>query len=149
TAFVSLSSKGKSYVGNSKGEGEVGGNQIFLSREEISSFKRGAMGVDNRTMGYGIVFLHETLHSNVAEGGGQSDIGGWNHNQSVNRGPVVDRMNIVRRQMNAKGFNFGERSTYYMRSYIYQGQTVNTRENLIGFILHLCLMVCIWGLKYK
>ena len=85
----------------------------------------GAVEVDNRTLGFGMTFLHETLHSNVAEGGPNRDLIGAN-NIDVFRGPVVDRMNIVRRQLNNQGLNFGERSTYGARNYRVAGKTVNT-----------------------
>src|SRR5690606_1362504 len=106
TAFVNIGKE--SYVYDKvNGPPKVGGDQIHLSPDQINRFNTGTHGTDNRTMGYGMVFMHETLHSNVAMGGARAD------DLSLNRtGPVVDIMNTVRSELNLQGMNFGTRAQY-------------------------------------
>ena|GEM_PF-904701 len=100
----------KSEVTDKNGIQTLGGNFINISPTEINNFIEGSHGVDNRTMGFGMVFTHEILHTNVAEGGAKADI-----NDMEFRGPVVNRMNTVRSQLNSQGYNFGQRSYYPAR----------------------------------
>ncbi len=83
----------------SKGKGE----NIWLDPNQISSFVSGAMNIDNRTMGWGMVFLHESYHTTI--GGNYSDA-------PYNPGPVVNVMNIIREELNLKGGNYGIRQEY-------------------------------------
>ncbi|UJH66382.1 RHS repeat-associated core domain-containing protein [Allomuricauda sp. SCSIO 65647] len=124
-ATAKIVESGGSRVTNDLGENEIGGNNINLDVNQINQFINGSREVDNRTLGFGITLMHESLHSNVAEGGAQRDFVGQN-NIDVFTGPVVDRMNIVRRQLNSQGLNFGIRQTYGARSFTVQGQTTNT-----------------------
>ncbi|AZQ57268.1 hypothetical protein EJ994_00020 [Maribacter sp. MJ134] len=125
-AKAQIVDSGGSRVTNDLGETEVGGNNINLDIGQITNqFIGGAREVDNRTMGFGMTFIHESLHSNVADGGANRDFVG-DTNVDVRTGPVVDRMNIIRGQLNSQGFNFGQRQTYGARSFNVQGQTINT-----------------------
>jgi len=57
-----------------------------------------------------MTFMHEVLHSNVAEGGATG------HGDEIanfeSTGKVVDRMNIIRGELNAQGGNYGNRESY-------------------------------------
>lgn len=105
TAFARIGNK--SQVTNKDGVPELGGNYINISPTEVNNFIKGSYGVDNRSMGFGMVFTHEILHTNVAEGGAKYDSSGPRAT-----GPVVERMNIIRSQLNKQGLNFGIRSSY-------------------------------------
>lgn len=80
-----------------------GTNLIGLSPTQISQFISGAVGVDSKTMGWGMTFLHELYHTQV--GGGLSDYPG-------NPGPVETNMNIIRSELNSQGGNYGQRLDY-------------------------------------
>jgi len=80
------------------------GDDIWLSPNQINSFISGAVGLDNRTLGWGMTFLHESYHTSI--GGGLSD-------SPFNPGPVVSNMNIIRSELNALGGNYGQRLNYY------------------------------------
>jgi len=95
TVQVSISSSGKSHS-------ELGGLQISLGTNEINRYINGTKNMDKRTLGYGMIFMHEILHTRV--GGSLTDTEGYG-----NTGGVVDRMNIVRRQL---GENWGQRLSY-------------------------------------
>ncbi|MGI6339283.1 MAG: RHS repeat-associated core domain-containing protein [Bacteroidales bacterium] len=84
----------------------VGGTLINLNENQINSFISGARNVDSRTLGWGMTFMHETSHSVV--GGSLSD----HLPQGSTTGQVVDRMNIVRSQLNQQGGNYGQRVVY-------------------------------------
>lgn len=125
-ATAKIVESGGSRVTNDRGENEIGGNNILIDVNQITNqFIGGSKEVDNRTMGFGMMFMHESLHSNVASGGANRDFAGGS-NIDVMTGPVVDRMNIVRRQLNAQGYNFGQRQTYDARTFTSQGQTTHT-----------------------
>ena len=124
-ATARITESGGSQVTNDLGEMEIGGSNINLDINQINQNISGSREVDNRTLGFGMTFMHETLHSNVAQGGAQRDFIGQT-NVDVYTGPVVDRMNIVRGQLNSQGFNFGIRQTYGARNFKVQGQTINT-----------------------
>ncbi len=84
----------------------VGGNLIKLNPDQINGFINGSNNVDNRTLGWGMTFMHEISHSIV--GGGLSD-----HLPAGSAtGQVVDRLNIVRQQLNHQGGNYGQRMMY-------------------------------------
>lgn len=81
-----------------------------LVPSQINEHINGAHNVNNKTLGWGMTFMHETLHSNVADGGASG-----HDSETTNfgsRGTVVDRMNIVRSQLNAQGMNYGQRESY-------------------------------------
>ena len=84
----------------SKSQG--GGDIIRLSIKQINSFIQGAKGVDSRTLGYGMVFLHESFHTSI--GGALKDD---NSSESV-----INKMNIIRQELNDAGYNFGKRMSY-------------------------------------
>lgn len=109
-----VSTKDQAYVridpkGNS---GALGTNSplINLSPNQINSFINGANNVDNRTMGWGMTFMHEILHSNVAEGGAKGH--GSEKTNFGSTGTVVNRMNVIRQELNSQGNNYGNRESY-------------------------------------
>ncbi len=84
----------------------TGSNAIGFSLDQMNSLINGAVGVDNRTLGWGMTLMHELQHTQV--GGGLSDY----PNGVGNPGPVVSNMNQVRAELNAQGGNYGQRQTY-------------------------------------
>ena len=80
-------------------------NFIGLNNTQIDEFINGAVGVDGRTLGYGMTFLHELLHSPL--GGNHKDT-----TKDFGTGGVVDTMNQIRNELNKQGYNFGERMNY-------------------------------------
>ncbi|GGH70092.1 RHS repeat domain-containing protein [Phaeocystidibacter marisrubri] len=87
----------------------LGGYGIFLLEEQITDFIKGTAGLDDRTMGYGMIFLHELDHT--ALGQGVEDEHG-----AFETGPVVDRMNKIRGQMSTEDNQWGQRLSYDMLS---------------------------------
>lgn len=113
------------------------GNQIAINASQIDSFINGTPSqLDNRTLGYGMVFMHELRHTTAGGGASDPPLG------SSGTGPVVDRVNIYRRELDANSTTtgsgeFGKRSRYYAepegsRSSIdFQYQSVNTRGRTV------------------
>jgi len=83
----------------------IGGNLIDINPDQVSKFIKGSKNLDSRTMGFGMTFMHETLHS--AAGMSLPDKNGFGQT-----GAVVDRMNKVRGELNAQGGNYGKRMSY-------------------------------------
>jgi RHS repeat-associated protein len=83
-----------------------GGDQLGLNPAQIESMVTGVQGGLNPiTMGMGMTFLHEFLHTSV--GGNLRDPSGPPVLGTT--GPVVDRMNTVRSEL---GSSFGQRLSY-------------------------------------
>ena len=82
-----------------------GGSQIGLSATQINNFIKNSHNLDSRTLGWGMVFLHELYHTGA--GGSLSDV-----SDNYGTGSVVDNMNIIREELNATGLNFGQRMNY-------------------------------------
>ena len=80
-----------------------GTNDIGLNYKQIDGFINGTVGLDNKTLGWGMTFMHELHHTQV--GGGLRDIPG-------NPGPVVSQMNIIRSELNTLGGKYGQRLDY-------------------------------------
>ena len=80
-----------------------GTNELRLGIKQINKFVEGSVGVNSRTLGFGMTFLHELHHTKV--GGGLKDTPGI-------LGPVVERMNIIRSELNALDGNYGIRMDY-------------------------------------
>ncbi|MBK8518112.1 MAG: hypothetical protein IPL55_18055 [Saprospiraceae bacterium] len=90
-------------VGYNKSKSYSAGSGIVLSDNQIQGFINGTSSdLDKRTLGYGMVFLHEIDHSTVGSGNVDSKTLGTT-------GDVVDRMNKIRAQM---GFSWGQRLSY-------------------------------------
>ncbi|QJD95750.1 RHS repeat-associated core domain-containing protein [Mucilaginibacter robiniae] len=86
----------------------VGGNLINLDPTQIGKFIAGSTNIDSRTLGFGMTFLHEMFHSIL--GGGLVD-----PPLSSGFGPTgatVNKMNLIRSELNQKGANFGQRTSY-------------------------------------
>jgi len=81
-----------------------GTNTIGLNFKQIENFIIGTVGMDNRTLGWGMTLMHEINHTKV--GGGLRDTPG-------NPGPTVTKMNTIRSELNALGGNYGQRLDYY------------------------------------
>ena len=83
----------------------IDNDKIGLNARQINNFIYGAKGVDGKTLGFGMTFLHELLHTSV--GLNKKDI-----TDNIGTGPIVDKMNQIRRELNHNGFNYGERANY-------------------------------------
>jgi hypothetical protein len=74
-------------------------------KAEIEGFISGANNVDSRTMGWGMTFMHELMHTALFNGlkdpQGMFSVGG----------PEVE-LNQVRQELNSNGFDFGQRLSY-------------------------------------
>ena len=80
-------------------------NQIKLDFDQIERYMNGVQGgLNPETMGYGMVFLHEFSHTLI--GGNMSDTPGT-------PGPVVEKINAIRAELNEQGGNYGQRMNYY------------------------------------
>lgn len=83
------------------------GLKIGLSAQVINTMKAGAHNVSEKTLGYGMTFMHEYLHTEP--GGGLVD----DHSDSgIGTGDVVDKMNQIRKELNEQGLNYGIRMNY-------------------------------------
>ena len=80
-------------------------NTVALNLHQIASFVNGSNNVSNLTLGLGMVFLHESFHTEA--GGGLHDDG-----SPFCTGSVVDKMNTIREEMNKNGYDFGKRMSY-------------------------------------
>lgn len=75
-----------------------------MSPNQIDGFISGTSSdLDSKTLGYGLVFLHEMNHTEV--GINKSDF----HDPKSNTGPVVDLVNKVRSE---SGASYGQRTSY-------------------------------------
>ena len=93
-------------IGASKGSSSPHhSNDIGLNMSQIQSFVDGSNNVDNRTLGIGMTFIHESLHTIV--GGELSD-----DKNRYQTGDVVDFVNTIRYELNSQGYNFGNRMQY-------------------------------------
>ena len=90
-------------VGGGKRTATDNDNRIGINISQILSFIRGSRNVDNRTLGFGMTFLHESFHT-IVGGNLEDDLTGT--------GDVVDKMNIIRNELNQQGHNFGQRVRY-------------------------------------
>jgi RHS repeat-associated protein len=80
------------------------GLQLALNPKQIESFIKGvSSGLNPKTLGFGMVFMHELLHTKVS--GALKDPGPT----FGLTGSVVDRMNIIRSQL---GPDYGQRLSY-------------------------------------
>ena len=101
---------------NNRGSGVPGGsNIIYLDPIQINShINNVSAGLNSKTIGYGMTFLHETYHTRI--GGGLPDT-----NIDYGKGPTVEKMNTIRQQLDnnplnrtmGNGTQYGERK-YYM-----------------------------------
>jgi hypothetical protein len=108
TDAISNTTTAYSRITTGRSSAAVGGTLININPTQIGTMMSGAQNVDPNTMGMGMTFMHETLHSAV--GGGLTD-----PPRGSGLGPtgaVVDRMNIVRSEMNTQGYNYGQRTSY-------------------------------------
>ena len=113
-------------------------NDIILAPKQIDRFINGSMGVDSRTLGYGMTFLHESFHTNI--GGGLKD----NPNAT---GPVVDNMNLIRSELNNIGYNFGQRMSY--SAIFTHGQNYIPFNNAAQNSLNAGLLPCtLFGMQF-
>ena len=82
---------------------EPGLANINLGVDQIDGFINGSEGVNDKTMGYGMVFLHELNHTE--SGNDLSD----NDSSGNPTGDNVDMMNKIRKEM---GADWGQRKSY-------------------------------------
>ena len=83
----------------------TGMNTVALNLHQIASFVNGSNNVSNLTLGLGMVFLHESFHTEAR--GSLHDDG-----SPFCTGSVVDKMNTIREEMNKNGYDFGQRMSY-------------------------------------
>jgi len=87
---------------------------ISISPKQINNFINGTSSkLNNETMGFGLVFLHEIRHT---PSGGSNHDPDKTHTEST--GPVVDRVNIYRNELDTNPQNkglkpYGQRLQYY------------------------------------
>ena len=95
----------KDWVSVAPGKSGVvpGTNSIGLNFKQINGFINGTVGMDNKTLGWGMTFMHELHHTQV---------GGGLHDTPGNPGPVVIQMNTIRSELNTLGGNYGQRLDY-------------------------------------
>ncbi|WP_197286241.1 DUF6443 domain-containing protein [Pedobacter sp. PACM 27299] len=108
TSAIDNTTTGYARITSSGSSAPLGGNLMSLNPSQINNFISGVNGVDSRTLGFGMTFMHELTHSGL--GGGLTD-----PSRSAGfgpTGPTVDRMNIIRSELNDKGGNYGQRSSY-------------------------------------
>jgi hypothetical protein len=79
------------------------GKSFTLNPSKIKRNINGAVNVDSRTSGWGMVFMHESYHTTI--GGSLNDAGAASQT-------VIYHMNIIRAELNDKGENYGQRTTY-------------------------------------
>ena len=91
-------------VQSSPGNSETpnGGNLIKLSSKQIKEFIDNSHNLDQSTLGWGMVFFHESRHSKFG-GSGVDDKNNWG------TGIVVDFMNKIRKEL---GSSYGVRENY-------------------------------------
>ena len=94
-----------------------GGTQVGLSSSQINDFINNTNNLDKETLGWGMTFIHELYHT--GPGGSLIDTAAL-----YGTGGVVDAMNVIRKELNAQGKNFGQRLNY--KSIIpYEGGTIS------------------------
>lgn len=93
-------------------------NNIALSPNQINTFLENAIGVDGRTLGYGMTFLHELIHTNGYE---YEDVKG-----RIGTGKTVDTMNKIRQELNEQKYNLGKRMNY-------EALPINSGKSIIPF----------------
>ena len=87
-------------------ETSSGGNQVGLCASQIEDFIKNTHNLDPRTLGWGMTFLHELYHT--GPGGSLKDA-----INPYDTGDVVDRMNVIRKELNENNNNrFGQRLSY-------------------------------------
>lgn len=95
------------FTGGKQTACKPGTNDIGIDYKQIQSFILGtSKGLDSKTLGWGMVVLHEMLHTNI--GGGLKD----DKASEYSTGAVVDFMNQIRNEMNKQGYNYGKRKGY-------------------------------------
>ena len=116
-----------SLSGTIKGGSATSKNSIRLDVLQILSFINGSNNIDPRTLGFGMTFLHESLHTLVC-----GHLIDWKG--SFGTGDVVDKMNIIRSELNDKGFDFGQRF-HYKSQQIGDYQYIGFDKPSTGFIM--------------
>ncbi len=89
------------------------GNDIRLDPTQIETqIGNVSEGLNSKTLGYGMTFLHELHHTDV--GGDLRDT-----DKEFSKGPVVEKMNVIRQQLDANPLNqiLGEGTQYGIRKY--------------------------------
>lgn len=82
-----------------------GGTQVGLSSSQINDFINNTNNLDKETLGWGMTFLHELYHTGPSGSLIDTDA-------LYGTGGVVDAMNVIRKELNAQGKNFGQRLNY-------------------------------------
>jgi hypothetical protein len=93
------------YVKGKKTKMTVSVSHSRTAQSRETKYTYDAIGMDSRTLGWGMTFMHELLHTKVGGGYKDSDIP-WQ------TGTVVDTMNKIRSESNEKGGDYGFRMQY-------------------------------------
>ncbi len=125
TKSINNSTTGFARVSIGNSSAPVGGVLINLNAAQINSFINGSTNVDSKTLGFGMTFMHEMLHSTF--GGGLRDAPAGSGLGPL--GKVVPIMNIIRGELNSQGGNYGQRTSYEA---IYDPNT-NTSPSYLPF----------------
>ena len=91
--------------GSRSGVDPQNNNTIRLGIRQIEGFVKGTVGMDSRTLGWGMTLMHELYHTKV--GGNLKDNYGSGY-----LGDVVTQMNAIRSELNAQGGIYGQRLSY-------------------------------------
>lgn len=83
---------------------------VDLDHGQINNFIKGARNIDPRTMGWGMTFLHEIQHTSLSIYGAK--VHGDEVSDYSKTGDIVDVDNIIRKELNEQGGNYGSRKTY-------------------------------------
>lgn len=103
-----------------------GGNQIWLGDSQITSFINGTPAeLNDRTLGVGMTAFHEFRHTGA--GGSNSDP---TTPGDTSTGPVVDRVNVYRQELDNNPSNAGARPYGQRRTY---QATPSGSNSTIGF----------------
>jgi len=98
------------------------GNNVELDPTQIETqIGNVSEGLNSKTLGYGMTFLHELHHTDV--GGDLRDT-----DKEFSKGPVVEKMNVIRQQLDANPLNqiLGGNTQYGIRKY-YMGSEISRK----------------------
>lgn len=104
------------------------GNDIRLDPTQIEThIGNVSEGLNSKTLGYGMTFLHELYHSDL--GGDLRDT-----DKEFSKGPVVEKMNVIRQQLDANPLNqiLGKGTQYGIRKY-YMASEISRNTFRKGF----------------
>jgi len=85
---------------------KAGGNVVLLGKNQIEGFVKGTPSdLNDKTMGWGMTFLHELHHTNA--GGGLGDVA--DKRDFASTGPTVDSVNEMRKELDSNPQSSGNK----------------------------------------